>query len=189
LPPAAVSPQGEPIDVYNHYVNFGAEYVYHCHILSHEEMDMMRPVSLAYPPWAPTNLVVAAPTGSGVNRAVNLSWTDNSRSETSWVIERATSFDGPWTVLTTIPTDPANPSLTGRPARASATVTYRDVIGNTQTVFAYRVKAINVVGDTWDYADPNLNEIEAGGFPTITTSSDYTNVASWVAPPVARLRR
>jgi hypothetical protein len=25
----------------NHYVNFGAEYVYHCHILSHEEMDMM----------------------------------------------------------------------------------------------------------------------------------------------------
>ena len=31
-------------------VNFGWEYVWHCHILSHEEMDMMRPVSLALPP-------------------------------------------------------------------------------------------------------------------------------------------
>ena len=45
LPLAAFAPNGEPIDVYNHSINFGAEYVYHCHILSHEEMDMMRPVS------------------------------------------------------------------------------------------------------------------------------------------------
>ena len=28
-------------------VNFGWEYVWHCHILSHEEMDMMRPIILA----------------------------------------------------------------------------------------------------------------------------------------------
>ena len=34
----------------NRLVNFGWEYVYHCHILSHEEMDMMRPVSVAMPP-------------------------------------------------------------------------------------------------------------------------------------------
>ena len=31
-------------------MNFGAEYVFHCHILSHEEMDMMRPVSIVTPP-------------------------------------------------------------------------------------------------------------------------------------------
>jgi hypothetical protein len=30
-----------PVDIINHYVNFGWEYVWHCHILSHEEMDMM----------------------------------------------------------------------------------------------------------------------------------------------------
>ena len=29
----------------NQVVNFGWEYVWHCHILSHEEMDMMRPIS------------------------------------------------------------------------------------------------------------------------------------------------
>jgi FtsP/CotA-like multicopper oxidase with cupredoxin domain len=42
LPLMAFNPDGEPIDVINHYVNFGWEYVLHCHILSHEEMDMMR---------------------------------------------------------------------------------------------------------------------------------------------------
>ena len=56
--PRAFSPSGDPIDIYNHYVNFGAEYVYHCHILSHEEMDMMRPVSLANPPKAPSGLTM-----------------------------------------------------------------------------------------------------------------------------------
>ena len=42
---------GNPTDpIVNQLVNFGWEYVYHCHILSHEEMDMMRPVSVALPP-------------------------------------------------------------------------------------------------------------------------------------------
>ena len=40
-----VDPQGNPTNpIVNQLVNFGWEYVYHCHILSHEEMDMMRPV-------------------------------------------------------------------------------------------------------------------------------------------------
>ena len=43
--------------IINEFVNFGWEYVWHCHILSHEEMDMMRPVSVAMPPRAPDTLV------------------------------------------------------------------------------------------------------------------------------------
>ena len=37
---------GNPIvpPVTNELFNFGWEYVWHCHILSHEEMDMMRPI-------------------------------------------------------------------------------------------------------------------------------------------------
>ena len=50
----------------NQLVNFGWEYVYHCHILSHEEMDMMRPVSVAMPPNAPDGLAVLT-SGSGNN--------------------------------------------------------------------------------------------------------------------------
>jgi titin len=46
----------------------------------------------------------------------------------------------------------------------------------------YRVYAQNTIGDTWDYADPNLNEIANGGFPTITTKSAYVTVAQAVLP-------
>ena len=46
-----IDPQGNPTTaITNQLVNFGWEYVWHCHILSHEEMDMMRPQSLAMPP-------------------------------------------------------------------------------------------------------------------------------------------
>ena len=49
-----VDADGNPTaPIVNALVNFGWEYVWHCHILSHEEMDMMRPVSVALPPKAP----------------------------------------------------------------------------------------------------------------------------------------
>ncbi len=52
-----VDAQGNPTaPITNQLVNFGWEYVWHCHILSHEEMDMMRPQTLALPPVAPSNL-------------------------------------------------------------------------------------------------------------------------------------
>jgi len=41
---ANANPISPPI--VNKVVNFGWEYVWHCHILSHEEMDMMRPISV-----------------------------------------------------------------------------------------------------------------------------------------------
>ncbi len=47
--------------IVNDVVNFGWEYVVHCHILSHEEMDMMRPVTVHVPwdaPPAPTGLTL-----------------------------------------------------------------------------------------------------------------------------------
>jgi len=50
------------------------------------------------------------------------------------------------------------------------------------------VIAVNTVGDTWDYSDPAFNEIPpGGGFPTLTLTSAYSNLGSWVptAPPAA----
>ena len=57
-PPAGwFDPDGVKIpEILNHYVNFGWEYVWHCHILSHEEMDMMHSLVFAVPPKAPTGL-------------------------------------------------------------------------------------------------------------------------------------
>jgi FtsP/CotA-like multicopper oxidase with cupredoxin domain len=167
IPPA--NPNGEPVDIYNHLVNFGAEYVWHCHILSHEEMDMMRPVSLALPPVAPTNLVIA-PNGNGMS----IAWTDNSRSETGFELQRGPSSTGPWTTIATIP------SSTG--PQTGGTVSYSDAEGNAAS--SYRVRAINVVGDTWNYA-ANNNNIVSGGFPTVTAVSAYSNSTVPLVIPTA----
>ena len=62
-------------EILNHYVNFGWEYVWHCHILSHEEMDFMHTLVFAAPPPAPMNL---AATPSTLPLSVGLTWADNS---------------------------------------------------------------------------------------------------------------
>jgi FtsP/CotA-like multicopper oxidase with cupredoxin domain len=165
-------PAGDPIvDLANHYVNFGWEYVWHCHILSHEEMDMMRPVAVAVAPMAPSGLM-ATPVGDGAEKRVDLRWTDNSLNETAFVVERATASSGPWTTLATVPSA-ASGSTTGE-------ATYTDPIGTTAQTYYYRVFASNVVGDTAVYAGSTV------GFPTKTVNSGASNVVSSLGfPPAA----
>ena len=73
-PPAGwFDPNGNAItEILNHYVNFGWEYVWHCHILAHEEMDMMHSLVFAVPPLA---LMGLAATYNGTNR-VTVNWVD-----------------------------------------------------------------------------------------------------------------
>jgi FtsP/CotA-like multicopper oxidase with cupredoxin domain len=169
---SAFAPNGDPIDVYNHYVNFGAEYVYHCHILSHEEMDMMHSVLYAFPPVAPSGLAFNAGT---------LSWTDNSRSETAFVVEKSQDGGISWVEAGRVDRQlfPNTGSTTG----GIESFTDPNWVAGDQ----YRVVAQNTVGDTWDYADPGLNEIVQGGFPTITTRAVSEVIDSTVppAPPAA----
>lgn len=180
LPLFAFNPDGEPVDIINHYVNFGWEYVWHCHILSHEEMDMMRAQVVGVAPVAPSNLT-ATRVGNGNNRRVDLSWTDNSLNDTAVKIQRATAATGPWADLVQVASNGAGPTTGVR--------TYTDPIGNTNQVFFYRVQAVNVVGSTWDYSNPNLNEIPpGGGFPTKSLASAFSNTATFgtvVSPPAA----
>ena len=81
----------------NEIVNFGWEYVWHCHILSHEEMDMMRPVTVFVP-----NAIPDAPVLTFTRGSVILNWTDgtpvdylnpatwaNPKNEIGFRIERA----------------------------------------------------------------------------------------------------
>jgi len=167
LPIMAFNPDGEPVDITNHYVNFGWEYVYHCHILSHEEMDMMHPQVVGVAPEAPDALS-AIRGGTGANQYYDLTWNDNSKNETGTVIERriAGSSDV-WLPVATVPSD----AMTDGPG-INEQRTYTDPIGDTTTEYEYQVYAINVVGDTWDYSDPALNNIPAGGgWPTLTLSS------------------
>jgi len=176
LPIFAFNPDGEPIDVVNHYVNFGWEYVLHCHILSHEEMDMMRSQAVAVNPSAPTGFSFV-PSGTGKNRINTVSWTDTSKNETAFVIERRAGTTGAWAELAMVQTEnrvnrTAPPPGTTTTGEATGPASYIDRIGNTKTEYQYRVYAINTVGDTWDYSDPALNNLPAGaGFPTITVDS------------------
>lgn len=176
-PIMAFDPSGEPIDIKNHFVNFGWEYVWHCHILSHEEMDMMRTQALGIAPNAPS-LLSASRIGNGNNRRVDLSWSDNSKNETSFSVQRATSATGPWSTIVTIPSVVTGPT--------TGTMSYSDPIGNTNQTFFYRVFASNLIGDAWDYSDPNLNE--GASFPTLSLGSAFSNTATFsveIAPPAA----
>jgi fibronectin type 3 domain-containing protein len=76
-------------EILNHYVNFGWEYVWHCRILAREETDMMHSLVNAVPNAAPKSLN-ATTAGSGSNKRVVLTWTDNSNNEIGFRIQSAT---------------------------------------------------------------------------------------------------
>ncbi len=150
----------------NRIVNFGWEYVYHCHILSHEEMDMMRPVSVAVAP-----LVPGTPTGS-VSRSGNrdqltLTWKDNSLNETSFRVEESTN-GRTWTTVGT-----SVSPLNQQNVHGSRSLVYT-AYDPTQAA-EYRVVADNTVG-------------YGGEFPSITASSTsgvLAVAATKGAPPSA----
>jgi hypothetical protein len=115
----------------NNLTNFGWEYMWHCHILSHEEMDMMRPVSVAVPPYKPVGLDFNFGTKT-------LSWTDNSISETAYIVEKSTNAGVDWTPVAQIDSPLALVNTAG------------NVLSYTDAAWAdgdmYRIVAENAVG-------------------------------------------
>jgi len=148
-------PLGNPVTVINHDVNFGWEYVLHCHLLGHEEMDMMHSQAIAVSPNAPTGFsaTVAA-------AGVDLAWSDNSINETNYLIDKSA--------------DPA--FLTGvTTISLGADVTaYNDPVFDPLVTTYYRLTAANVVGDT-----------ETVGFPVMNAISAYTNTVFVGTDPTA----
>ncbi len=132
----SMDPQGIPTNpVVNQLVNFGWEYVWHCHILSHEEMDMMRPQVLALPPVAAEPSLRVARSGNGWGVTFN----DNSITETSFQLQR-TDDGATWNTVATLdsPLDLPNTTQTGLGVRPTAA----QQLG----VYSYRVAAVNTVG-------------------------------------------
>ncbi len=158
---ANIDPSNQPAPVTNDVINFGWEYVVHCHILGHEENDMMRAQLLAVPP-APVTAVNAVRQGNGNNQSVLITWTDGSTNETGFTVQRATTATGPWLSLTsaslTLPTSPAAPGL-GTPMSFTDTTLAR------RTTYYYQVVANNVVGYPQTYAAPAI------GYPTLSADS------------------
>lgn len=144
---------GEPVTVINHLVNYGWEYVEHCHLLGHEEMDMMHSMIFGVAPKAPSGL-----TATRKGSSMILAWTDNSIAETGFTIQRA-----PDTTFTTgLVTFTVGPGV----------VTYTDATVKNNQIYYYRVQANNLVGDTTVYAEP------AVGFPHRSIDSAFSNVVA-----------
>jgi hypothetical protein len=143
-------PNGNPItEILNHTVNFGWEYVWHCHILSHEEMDFMHSLVFAVPPKAPTALT-GAWNGNANSPRVTLNWTDTSTQEAGFTVQRALDLNFT-SGLTTLATLPAG----------TGTMTYTDTTPARSSTYFYRVWANGqVVGDT-----------TIAGFPTMSADS------------------
>jgi hypothetical protein len=173
-----VDVQGNPTAaIINQLVNFGWEYVYHCHILSHEEMDMMRPVSVALPPVKPDGL--AAATNPGLNNVtVSLSWNDNSIAETAYVVQRST--DGTtWTDLGAIPSPLDQANTTGP-------LTFDDPTAQFNTAYQYRIVAQNTVGYGAEFPAMTVQSMTAPlvvNTPAQPVPADPTNLVASATGP------
>jgi PKD repeat protein/FtsP/CotA-like multicopper oxidase with cupredoxin domain len=157
-----IDPTNEPAPVINHLVNYGWEYVWHCHLLGHEEFDMMRAMAVAVAPeGAPAGLAAGnvsdALTPVTGNSTVFLAWTDNSNTETDWTVQRFNTSSGTWIDMARVP------SYTGPQTGDSAMALVQ--ISNTTADNLWRVLATNVVGDKTVYAAP------ANGYPTVAVNS------------------
>jgi hypothetical protein len=126
---------GNPKTVTNQLYNFGWEYVWHCHLLGHEENDMMRPIAFQVSPAAPTNLKTTAGPGPV---AIALRWTNNAANPaaTNMLVQRATNslFTG---TLKSWPLPGAPTAFTDTTALAGVTYYYRVRAENTVSYSAW----------------------------------------------------
>lgn len=152
---------GTPMVVTNAVADFGHEYVWHCHLLGHEENDMMRPIKFVVGstvPDAPSGLTA---TTNGINAAI-LTWTDPTppipanlglpKNEIGFQIWRATvnpnnGKPGPYAQIGSAP---ANARTFTDPTASGAT-------------YNYYVVAYNAAGSS---PPSGLAQIVAGGPPS-----------------------
>ena len=167
----------------NAMVNFGWEYVWHCHILSHEEMDMMRPIKFNAP-----RALAAAPslgTSGAPGSAITLTWTDgtpytyltglptstvgNAANEMGFRIERAYMGSGVPGPYATIGTALANKT------------TFVDSTTVAGTAYSYRVVAYNAAGDSLSNAVTVAGPVTTNRYeqtdPLLVYAGAWTNLS------------
>ena len=160
---------------YNQLVNYGWEYMFHCHLLGHEENDFMRQIPVGVAMKAPTALqtsgTVFVPQSGAVAAHVNVSFVDNSINETGFILQRRVSVNDAWTSVAQLnqhaPTwDNVHQTVVDYGLSTGATVTFTDTPPLTSGVhYQYRVLAVDTIGVK-----------NMGAFPTADILSDPSNV-------------
>ena len=171
---------GNASTVNNVNVNYGWEYIWHCHILGHEENDMMRTIAVAQTPEAPT-----AVTATGAT-AVTVNWTDKSIIS-NWVTIQRALDSGFNTGLTTF--NVQEPECT---VQTGCTRNYVDnSAGAVQNSVYYRVMANNTVGagDVNLALPANLASLTPGlaGYDNVTSESAFSSGVTGVGSRILML--
>lgn len=180
---------GQAITTLNISHNYGAEYVWHCHILSHEEQDMMRPLEFRVATAAsgdPTGLTISPSLQSNT-----LSWTD-----TTYNVAYDRTIDiGPYLYNTTlgftIERCIGNETACNAGAGTFTEIGRITMVSNSKPsytddtivagqAYTYRVKGYN----TWvDNTTPSPTWHTGPADPLATTAAMYGSAAAVVANP------
>jgi FtsP/CotA-like multicopper oxidase with cupredoxin domain len=189
---------GNPATVANALQSYGWEYVWHCHILGHEENDFMRPVKFDV-----TEAKAALPTKlaatAGANGGVVVSWADNATTEYAYKVEHGipttttttTTKKGKTTTTTTTSTVwtdltaslPVTQQAIGVAPLANAT-TFTDTSAPTTagTTYQYRVTSIGANGNgvaTISYTVPTPPPVAPSNLTTALNATGNGIVLSW----------
>ena len=159
--------------VVNETYNYNWEYVWHCHILGHEENDFMRPMIFDFGTLAPASI----PSVSYNPTTQTVSWVDptpagavatygNKQNEQGFIVQR--SETGTFAALPETPPQSAaqnsiNPAGANANVVAANATSWHDPLPSTATT-SYRVLAFNSAGYS-----PTANIIIPGTSTTVTT--------------------
>ena len=129
-------------------VNYGWEYVWHCHILGHEENDMMRPVVFNAPRAAVTAPVLSVASATG-SPNLYLSWTDATPPATPYG-QAGTSWGAPDGEIGYRIERHVGGGASGFQQIGTALANQTNFVDTSPgvTTNSYRVIAYNVVGDS-----------------------------------------
>jgi fibronectin type 3 domain-containing protein len=166
---------GKPMVVNNATEDNDWEYVWHCHILGHEENDLMRPLV-----FHPTDLTLpSVPTSAAVNATGAVSWSDptpaaaakgNLGNEFGFRVERAVVTQG---VVGSFSAAPTAARLVDATVNTLANATAFQDAPAANTDYRYRVVGVNSVGESAPSNVVSLVQVPAAaiGLAAVATSS------------------
>jgi hypothetical protein len=168
--------------------DFGWEYIWHCHMLGHEENDMMRAVSFQVAPPSPTLSSVSSLVTNDGSPSNQIRWTPtNQWNMTNYVLQRATDANFTQNLVQTTSGKTVAPAVTNFGSLIPSTATtYTDAAVNSGTTYYYRVRAENSVGySVWSNAINIVARPTASPVPAsfrVTQILQTSAVIAWNTP-------
>jgi hypothetical protein len=175
---------GNATTVTNALVNFGWEYVWHCHLLGHEENDMMRAVEFAVSPAAPSSLVATPSAPAVTPKSVKLTWVNHATIPfaLNYLVQRSTNASFTANVVSF--TVPVQTTFTDTSV-ISGTYYYR-VRAENQNSFSAWTNTANATVSGSSVKTPTTLTISRGNSFTVLNGEPF-RISGAITPPFAAL--